>query len=58
MSASCVVQVLQEAEGKNGKPGNAIIAALAAAMQSMKMAGAMEALAKNMKKDDGSANPN
>ena len=46
------VQILQDAEGQNGKPGNAIIAALAAAVQSLKMAGAMVALAKTMKKDD------
>lgn len=50
------MQIVQDAEGRNGKPGNAIIAALATAMQSLNMAGAMQALAKELgSKDDGSA---
>lgn len=44
--------MLQDAEGRNGKSGNAIIAALAAAMQSMKLGGAIQALSKTIKKDE------
>ena len=46
------LQIVQEAEGKNGKSGNVIIATLAAAMQSMNMVGAIQALAKELGSQD------
>ena len=39
---------MQDAEGRNGKSGNAVVAALATALQSLNMAGAMKALAKEL----------
>lgn len=43
-----IVQDAEVVEGRNGKSGNAVVAALATALQSLNMAGAMKALAKEL----------
>ncbi|KAK9797772.1 hypothetical protein WJX73_010222 [Symbiochloris irregularis] len=47
-AANAGAKIVQEAEGRNGKSGNAVVAALATALQSLNMAGAMKALAKEL----------